>query len=152
MDRAQFLKATLLAPMLLAGGAAGAAHPADGFDGFIDLFYRQKKVRKAFEDYVAEDYVQHSVGIGQGREAAIAVLEPMFGRENFLIEPVRVLREADLVIVVLDVRVGDAVRALVVDLFRHAGGKIREHWDVKLEIPEGQREHYFDGMRRHSAG
>ncbi len=147
MNRSEFLGAALLAPLLLASARVEAASHPQALDDFIDLFYRQKRVREAFDRYVATEYIQHSAGMAQGREAAIAVLEPMFARENFLIDPVRVLRSADLMAVILDVRVGDAVRAMVVDIFRHARGKILEHWDLKLDIPAAQRENYFDGMR-----
>lgn len=50
------------------------------FEHFCDLFYRQKRVREAFETYVAADYIQHSADMAQGRDAAIATLEPMFAR------------------------------------------------------------------------
>ena len=147
MNRSEFLGAALLAPLLLANAPVEAASHSQTLDEFIDLFYRQKRVREAFEKNVAAEYIQHSAGMAQGREAAIAVLEPMFARENFRTEPVRVLRSTDLLVVILDVRVGDTVRAMVIDVFRHARGKILEHWDVKLDIPAAQRESYFDGMR-----
>jgi len=147
MNRSEFLGAALLAPLLLAGEPAQAAPHTQALDDFIELFYRQKRVREAFEKYVAAEYIQHSAGMAQGREAAVAVLEPMFARENFRVAPVRVLHSAGLMAVILDVRVGDAVRTMVVDIFRHAGGKVLEHWDVKFEIPAAQRDSYFDGMR-----
>lgn len=146
MNRSEFLGAALLAPLLMTGTPAEAGTQPQALDEFIELFYRRKRVREAFEKHVAADYIQHSAGMAQGREAAIAVLEPMFARENFRIEPVRVLRSANLLAVILDVHVGDAVRAMVVDIFRHAGGKVLEHWDLKYEIPAEQRDHYFDGM------
>ena len=146
MDRSDFLKASLLIP-LLGAGAASAAQPADGLDDFIDLFYRKKNVRAAFEKHAVPDYIQHSAGMAQGREAAITTLEPMFARDTFHIEPVRVLRGGNLIAVILDVRVGDTVRAMVVDMYRHDHGKIREHWDVKFEIPTGQGDQYFSGFR-----
>jgi predicted SnoaL-like aldol condensation-catalyzing enzyme len=147
MRRSEFLCAGVLAPLLIADSNAESESQIGDLDGFIELFYRQKRVREAFERYVTERYVQHSVGMAQGREAAIAVLEPMFARENFLIDPVRVFQNADLLAVILDVRVGDSVRAMVVDIFRHSHGKVLEHWDVKFEIPAEQRDHYFDGMK-----
>lgn len=147
MKRSEFLRAAMLAPLALAGVATPAAPHRHEFDDFVELFYRKKKVREAFDKYVAEDYRQHSAGMAQGREAAIAVLEPMFARAAFHIEPVRVWHDADLLAVILDVRVGDSVRAMVIDLFRHAGGRLREHWDLKFEIPAEQRDHYFEGLK-----
>ncbi|MEY4761170.1 MAG: hypothetical protein RLZZ200_1026 [Pseudomonadota bacterium] len=121
------------------------------FDVFCRLFYREKRIRAAFELLVAETYIQHSPGIGQGREAAIQALEPLFGREDFTVTPVRTLWDGNLVTVVLDAQVGATVRALVVDLYRFDGDHIVEHWDVKLEIEAGRREGFFDGLRPVSA-
>ena len=38
---------------------------------FVDLFYRQRKVRLAFETYGSDHYVQHNPNIADGREAPI---------------------------------------------------------------------------------
>jgi predicted SnoaL-like aldol condensation-catalyzing enzyme len=151
MDRSEFLNAALATPLLLLAGtdapAAAATAAGRDFGDFCDLFYRQKRVREAFEKHVAEDYMQHSAGMAQGRAAAIDVLAPMFARETFHITPLRTLTDRDLAMVILDVRVGDAVRAIVVDIYRRANGKLVEHWDLKYEIPEAQRESYFGGMK-----
>jgi predicted SnoaL-like aldol condensation-catalyzing enzyme len=150
LDRQLFLKGGF-ASLLVAATAASAAGAADRraqrtFDGFCELFYRQKRVRAAFEAHVVPDYIQHSAGMAQGREAAISVLEPMFSRPSFQITPLRTLWDRDLSTVILDVRVGDAVRAIVVDIYRHAHGKIVEHWDVKAELAPTQRDGYFTGF------
>lgn len=149
MDRKSFL-----AHALVAGSLAPAAVPAQTpdaggrFEDFCNLFYRQKQVRRAFEAHVAVDYIQHSAGMAQGREAAIQALEPMFARANFRASPVRTLWDKDLSMVILDVRVGDDVRAIVIDLYRHAAGRIIEHWDVKSEIDPERRGEYFNGLQR----
>jgi predicted SnoaL-like aldol condensation-catalyzing enzyme len=149
LDRKTFLMGGLLAAGLLPARQARAASRARrDFERFCDLFYRQKRVREAFETYVAPDYIQHSAGMAQGRDAAIATLEPMFSRAGFETVPVRTFWEGNLSGVILDVRVGDAVRAIVVDFFRHAGGRIVEHWDVKAELGAEQRGGYFDGLRK----
>lgn len=116
------------------------------FEAFCNLFYRQKRVRAAFEALVVPDYLQHSAGMAQGREAAILALEPMFARPTFQITPLRTMWDGDLSSVILRVRVGDAVEAIVVDLFRHGSGGIVEHWDVKAELDLQQRQHFFDGF------
>jgi predicted SnoaL-like aldol condensation-catalyzing enzyme len=147
MNRADFLQASVLAPLLLADRAAAAAPVHGEFADFCELFYRQKRVRQAFEKYVVEDYIQHSPGMSQGRAAAIATLEPMFARENFRPTPIRVLQDRDLVAVILDVRTGDATRAIVIDIFRQQHGKLVEHWDVKLALDPAQQTSYFNGMQ-----
>jgi predicted SnoaL-like aldol condensation-catalyzing enzyme len=116
------------------------------FDAFCELFYRQKRVRAAFESHVADDYIQHSAGMAQGREAAILALEPMFARANFTVTPVRTLWDGHLATVILDVRMGEVVRAIVVDIYRHDRERIVEHWDVKAEIDTARRDSYFDGL------
>ena len=148
MDRQLFLRGGIAS---LALAAASAATPAASrsqryFDDFCDLFYRQKRVRAAFEAHVVPDYIQHSAGMAQGREAAIATLEPMFSRPAFQITPLRTLWDRNLSTVILDVQVGDAVRAIVVDIYRHAGDRIVEHWDVKAELAAEQRDGYFAGF------
>lgn len=149
LDRKTFLMGSVLATAVLPAEHADAASRASAdFDRFCDLFYRQKKIREAFETYIAPDYIQHSAGMAQGREAAIAVLEPMFARENFQTIPVRTFRDGNLSGVILDVRVGDAVRAVVVDIYRLERGRIVEHWDVKGELAPEQRNGYFEGFRK----
>lgn len=110
---------------------------------FVDRFYRQKDVRGAFEAHVAEDYVQHSEGMADGREAAIAILAPMFNRAGFQIDPVRTVVDGDTAIVFLHVTVRAEVHALVIDIFRFENERIVEHWDIKREIPSSQAEHFF---------
>jgi predicted SnoaL-like aldol condensation-catalyzing enzyme len=142
MNRSVFLQASMLVPLLLAGAAGAAAPVHREFTDFCELFYRQKRVRQAFEKYLVEDYIQHSPGMAQGRAAAIATLEPMFARADFQPTPIRVLWDRDL-----DVRTGDAMRAIVIDIFRQEQGKLVEHWDVKLALPAAQEANYFNGMQ-----
>ncbi len=126
--------------------AAGGTGLQARFAAFCDLFYRRKRVREAFESLVAPDYIQHSAGMAHGREAAILALEPLFARAHFNATPVRTLWDGNLATVILDVRVGEAVRAIVVDLYRFDQGRIVEHWEVKGEIEPGRRERYFEGL------
>lgn len=149
IDRKAFLLQAAAAATAMTGTAATAAQMPyldRRFNAFCDLFYRQKRVRAAFEAHVAPDYIQHSAGMAQGREAAIQALEPMFARPNFTVTPVRTLWDGTLASVILDVRVGDEVRAIVVDLYRHEQGQIVEHWDVKAEIDATRSGRYFHGL------
>ena len=74
------------------------------FEAFIDLMYRQKNVGTAFDNYVAEDYVQHNPGLADGRDLA---------------------RDVHLKIVR-----GEHPVAAVVDFYRVEGDRVVEHWDV----------------------
>jgi predicted SnoaL-like aldol condensation-catalyzing enzyme len=66
---------------------------------FVEIFYRQKDVRKAFMEYVVEDYIQHNPNIPDGREAAIEFLEPKFSNPNSSFEIKRILVDGDLALV-----------------------------------------------------
>jgi predicted SnoaL-like aldol condensation-catalyzing enzyme len=149
ISRGAFLASLPLALTTLYGGAADAQCGDHAWlDRFCDLFYRQKRVRDAFDAHVAPDYIQHSAGIGQGREAAIAALEPMFARPTFQATPIATLVDGTLALVVLDVRVGAEVRALVLDLFRLAGDRIVEHWDMKQTLDPVTADAFLAGLRR----
>ncbi len=60
---------------------------------FADLFYTQRQPRRAFEKYVSPDYIQHSPNITDGPEAALAMLEPLFGHEDARFEIKRIIIE-----------------------------------------------------------
>ena len=103
---------------------------------FVELFYVQRDVRRAFETYVADDYLQHNPNIPDGRAAAIAALEPLFSKPSARFEVKRVLVDGDLAAVHLYGRGSDTeAGSAVVDLFRLKGGKIVEHWDVLQPMP-----------------
>ena len=100
------------------------------FEDFIDLMYRQKNVRAAFDTYVAPGYVQHNPGLADGRDVARGALAEMFDDPGFSPQVIRLLVDRDLCSVHLKiVRDGTAVAA-VVDFYRADGDSIVEHWDV----------------------
>lgn len=104
---------------------------------FVELFYVQKDVRAAFETYVVPDYIQHNPGIPDGRDAAIAFLEPMFSNPGARFDVKRILVDGDLAAVHLHGRGRPETKGgAVVDLFRLKDGMIVEHWDVLQPIPE----------------
>jgi predicted SnoaL-like aldol condensation-catalyzing enzyme len=137
------LTATALVVGLMGGAGVASAAPASSLavetaanrqvvQRFAELFYRQHRVRQAFQAYVASDYVQHSPG-ADGRDAAIAALKPMFARPNFTVQVRRVLVDGDMATVMIHAE-HDGKAAAIVDLFRLKGGKIVEHWDVNEQI------------------
>lgn len=131
----------------LAGGAAQASRPAPAHDTdtarnrivierFVDVFYRQKKVRAAFERFVSLDYKQHNPMFPDGRDGPIDGVQKLFGPEARL-DVKRIIVEGDLAVVHILARLKKADRGLaVVDIYRLEGGKIVEHWDVVQPIPE----------------
>ena len=105
---------------------------------FIDLLYRQGRVREAFETYVHEDYIQHNPLAPDGRAAAIAALEPYFASQPDAVREVhRIIVEGDLAAVHVRARQNPQDRGFaIVDILRLADGKIVEHWDVIQAVPE----------------
>lgn len=104
---------------------------------FVEIFYHQKNVRKAFGEFVAEDYIQHNPNIPDGREAAIEFLEPKFLNPLAIFDVKRILVDGDLALVHLHGRMSaDALGGAVADIFRLENGKIVEHWDVLQPVPE----------------
>lgn len=104
---------------------------------FARLFYTERKVKQAFETYVAPDYVQHNPGIADGRDAAVAALAAMFAdpATHFAIE--QVLIDGDMAVIhVHAVPTPGSRGASVFDMYRMKGGKIVEHWDTIQLVPK----------------
>lgn len=128
----------------LAQGPAPAPAPESSLtnrqivERFIDLFYRQGKVREAFETYVHEDYIQHNPLAPDGRAAAIAALEPYFASQPDAVREVhRIIVDGDLAAVHVRSRQNPEDRGFaIVDILRLENGKIVEHWDVIQAVPE----------------
>ena len=101
------------------------------------MFYTDRTVRKAFETYVVPDYIQHNLGIGNGREAAIVLLEPKFSNPTASFEIKRILVDGDMAMIHLHARPDPQSRGgAVADIYRLQDGKIVEHWDVLQPVPE----------------
>jgi predicted SnoaL-like aldol condensation-catalyzing enzyme len=106
-------------------------------EDFVELFYRRRRVHEAFERHVAADYVQHNPNIPDGRDAAVAALEPKFSAASFSTEVKLVLVDGEYAAVHVHARTGPQERGgAVADLYRLAGGRIVEHWDVLQPVPE----------------
>lgn len=105
---------------------------------FFQLLYLEKKPRKAFETYVAADYVQHNPHVADGREAAIEALEPLMrGSPNLSYSIERILVDGDFAAVHSRATDGPSDRGTaIVDIVRLKNGKIVEHWDVMQPVPD----------------
>jgi predicted SnoaL-like aldol condensation-catalyzing enzyme len=105
---------------------------------FIDLFYRQGRVREAFMTYVAPGYIQHNPIAADGRDTAIAALEPYFASQpNAVREVQRIIVDGNLAVVHMRVRANPEDRGFaIVDILRLENGMIVEHWDVIQAVPE----------------
>ena len=100
------------------------------FEGFVELMYRRRDVRAAFDDYVAVDYVQHNPGLADGRDAARDALAEKFADPAFSIDVRRMLVDGDLCVLHLCPRRNGQPSAAVVDIYRADADRIVEHWDV----------------------
>jgi predicted SnoaL-like aldol condensation-catalyzing enzyme len=84
--------------------------------------------------YVAEDYIQHTPGIGQGREGLRRYLKEVArkrpGRRDFT--PIHLFSDGDFVILH---KLLPAV--VIVDIMRcNKNHQFAEHWDVVQRLPE----------------
>jgi predicted SnoaL-like aldol condensation-catalyzing enzyme len=105
---------------------------------FITLFYGQGRVREAFMTYVAPGYIQHNPVAQDGRDAAIAALEPFFASQpNAIREVQRIIVDGNLAAVHVRLRQNPQDRGFaVIDILRLENGMIVEHWDVIQAVPE----------------
>lgn len=129
-----------------AGGMRGDARAAEAAcapsireiaRGFKTLFYDQGKVREAYETYVAEDYRQHNPMARDGRDAAIAFLEPIYERNpQHRMTVHRMIVEDPYIVVHLHGQSSpDDLGAAAVDILRVEDCRIVEHWDVTQPVP-----------------
>ena len=140
------LAASLIAALMVAG--AGSPALAQGakcdltakqvVEKFIPLFYEKRDARTAFMTWVAEDYIQHNPIAKDGRDNAIAALEPFFkAMPDMKYTVARVIAEGDLVVVHNKLQMNATDRgSAVVDIYRIENCKIKEQWDVIQAIPE----------------
>ena len=105
---------------------------------FITLFYGQGRVREAFMTYVAPGYIQHNPVAADGRDTAIAALEPYFASQpNAIREVQRIIVDGNLAAVLRVLADADVDRGVaIVDILRLENGMIVEHWDVIQAVPE----------------
>lgn len=134
-------KRTVAAAMLLASCSpqTGPAVPDNRaiVTDFARLFYTERNVRAAFEAYVAEDYTQHNPGITDGRDAAVALLDPMFSQAGREFRIKQIIVDGDMAVIHVHAIPSPGERgASVFDMYRLEGGKIVEHWDAIQPVPE----------------
>lgn len=88
------------------------------------------------EAHVAENYIQHSPQVPDGRAGLIGFVQSLADLEGGVdIQPIRVLRDGDLVAVHSEARFGPN-HFLAFDLFRFENGVAVEHWDTFQVRPD----------------
>jgi predicted SnoaL-like aldol condensation-catalyzing enzyme len=120
-----------------AASGAGSDCIREVASGFKDLFYDQGRVREAYETYVAEDYIQHNPMADDGRDAAIAFLEPIYeANPQHRMTVHRMIVEGPYIVVHLHGQSSPQdLGAAAVDILRVEDCKIVEHWDVTQPVP-----------------
>jgi predicted SnoaL-like aldol condensation-catalyzing enzyme len=81
---------------------------------------------EAAERYWSPDYVQHSTGIGPGRDGLLGLVRSI--RRRY--ESSLAVAEGDYVMVHGRFSGGGLPTRIVVDILRIEGGRLAEHWDV----------------------
>jgi len=134
--------ALLIAALALSASPAQAAKcklkPKEVATRFMTEFYVNKQVRKAFETWVDPGYIQHNPMAANGRDAAIAFLEPFFASNPAIHYSIkRVIADGNLVVIHAHGKFSAEDRGMaVVDILRIDGCKVMEHWDVVQPVPE----------------
>ena len=115
---------------------ARTARNRAAFLDFVRLYYGERKVREAFDRYVAADYQQHNPHIADGREAAVAWLLKMTTGSTVRMDIRRITVDGDYAVVHLHASQGPADPGhVIMNLFRLRDGIIQEHWDVTQAVP-----------------
>ncbi|ALU73446.1 pyruvate kinase (plasmid) [Rhodococcus erythropolis R138] len=105
-------------------------------EDFLDLINREGRVRDAFERHVGEEYIQHSPGVANGREAAIELLTGFVSSPGFAPVVKRIVSDHDVVVTFMHLVIDSHPGGLaVVDIWRLNDSKIVEHWDVVQAVP-----------------
>ena len=104
--------------------AQEARNKALVLEAFDALFNRRDF--EAAERYWSPDYVQHSPGIGPGRDDLFALVRSVHRRY----ESALAVAEGDYVMVHGRFSGGGRPTRIVVDILRVDGGRLTEHWDV----------------------
>ncbi|KAJ9413970.1 hypothetical protein FOXG_22820 [Fusarium oxysporum f. sp. lycopersici 4287] len=109
---------------------------------FAYTFYTEKDVKRAFERYVASNYVQHNPSIPDGRDAAVKILSPLFGSKENTFEIARVMVGPEYT--TIHIKAGGANDSLtnVFDVYRTKGSCIVEHWDCLQAMEKNTTSHH----------
>lgn len=88
------------------------------------------------DDYMRDDYMQHSVEVADGKEGFRRFAEQFFRLDPYM--DVKRIFESDdnTVAVFFQCHFKNGHSAKVVDMYRIEDGKLAEHWDVVQQITE----------------
>ena len=107
---------------------------------FEETVFNKHRVRDGFDRYVGAQFTQHSAMLPDDRDATITALSHLLTSEypasRKIVE--RTVAQGDLVAVQVfwDQKPGETRGVAMVDIFRLAGGKIVEHWNVAQNLAD----------------
>lgn len=104
----------------------------------MDLLENEKDLEASRRECLAENYIQHTPWIPDGREAVLNIFENRFEKyPDFAVEIKRSAADGDLVWIHLhSKRTPDSLGNAVINIFRMKDGQFVEHWNVVQAVPE----------------
>ncbi|MFF0572571.1 nuclear transport factor 2 family protein [Streptosporangium saharense] len=106
---------------------------------FYDLCFVQKRYAEAADRYFGDRYIQHNEFVADGIEGFKNEFVNSERRRSpdYVQRPLRIIADEELVAIHETIHAGPDDRGVVlVDIFRLEDGKIVEHWDVFMPIPD----------------
>jgi len=107
----------------------------ESFNEFVQTFYYEKNVSKAFLEHVDVDYIQHNPFALSGRSNAISALSPFWPLATIGIIHKGLVNSTGYIHYRLDFP-GSPPQA-VIDILRFNASCIMEHWDIAESKPNG---------------
>lgn len=107
----------------------------------VNAFYTQAFIdhdyQEAANTYLAENYIQHSPGAGNGKEGFVTAMQGFIDPNPELsIKTLRTYSQGDLVFLHNEITIAPGVAPISsMDIFRVSNGKIVEHWDAQQQVP-----------------
>lgn len=130
------------APTTSAATSSASATAANSEQAeLVNAFYTQAFIDRDYQEaantYLAENYIQHSPGAGNGKEGFVTAMQGFIDPNPELsIKTLRTYSQGDLVFLHNEITIAPGVAPISsMDIFRVSNGKIVEHWDAVQDYP-----------------